>query len=185
LSGEAYFKVTHNPEKPFVVKTNGMNITALGTEFNVLVYPDENNIETTLVNGKVKIEKHTENGGLKNVGIMVPGQHVNYNKLTNEIWSETGNIERYISWKEGKLVFKDESIVKVTNKLSRWYNVEFEFADDELLEYPYTATFVDESLTQILDLLKLATPIDYKISLREKLPNGTFSKQKVTIWKRH
>ena len=186
LSGEAYFKVVHNPEMPFVVRTTGgLNITALGTEFNVLAYPDENNIEATLVNGKVKIEKHTENEGLKDVGVMIPGQHVNYSKLNDDIWSEMGNIERYISWKEGKLVFKDESIVTIGNKLSRWYNVEFEFEDAEALEYPYTATFVDESLTQILDLLKLATPIDYKILSREKLHNGTFSKQKVVIWKIH
>lgn len=95
--------------------------------------------------------------------------------------NEQGNIEKYISWKDGKLIFKDESIVNIANKLGRWYNVEFVFADKKSMEHTYTATFVDESLYQILDLLKLATPIEYTIPPRRKLPNGTFSKQKVII----
>lgn len=184
LSGEAYFKVAHNTKQSFVVRTGKLDIEALGTEFNVLAYPEEKNIETTLVNGKVKVRKTGQNGEMNDAVTMVPGQHLSYNQKTGMISNEHCNIEKYISWKEGKLVFKDESIVTIANKLGKWYNVDFEFDDKESMEYTYTATFVDENLYQILDLLKLATPIEYKILPREKLPNGTFSKQKIIIKKR-
>ena len=185
LKGEAYFKVAHNPKMPFVVNTGRLNISALGTEFNVFAYADEKSIETTLVNGKVMIEKTGQSYKMKNNPVsMLPGQHLSYNKETGNITNDHGNIEKYISWKDGKLIFKDESIVNIAHKLGRWYNTDFEFDDKESMEYTYTATFVDESLYQILDLLKLATPIEYKLLPRKKLPDGTFSKQKVIIKKR-
>jgi ferric-dicitrate binding protein FerR (iron transport regulator) len=162
-----------------------MTIAALGTEFNVLAYPDEKVFETTLVNGKVKIGKTEQSGRIHDLKTMAPGQHFTYNHTTGKVSNVQENIEKYISWKDGKMIFKDESIVNIANKLGRWYNVDFVFADKESMEHTYTATFVDESLYQILDLLELATPIEYKILPRKKLPNGTFSKQKVIIKKRN
>lgn len=183
LTGEAYFKVAHNPQKPFVVNAGKLKIAALGTEFNVSAYSDEKIIQTTLVNGKVRIEKVGLNAEI-DMDIMKPGQHHRYNQETGIVLNEFDDIEKYISWKDGKLIFKDESIVTITNKLGRWYNVDFEFQDRESMDFTYTATFIDENLNQILDLLKLATPIDYKILSRKKLADGTFSKQKVIIKKR-
>ena len=82
LSGEGYFQVAHNPDKPFIVNTGKLNVKALGTVFNVLAYPGEDNIETTLIEGKVVLEQ-TENGfKTKTIGAMEPGQHVNYNLKT-------------------------------------------------------------------------------------------------------
>ncbi len=185
LSGEAYFKVAHNPQTPFLVKTSKLTITALGTEFNVLAYPEEKVFETTLVNGKVKVGKTEQSGRIRDLETMTPGQHFTYNHTTGKVSNVPENIEKYISWKDGKMIFKDESIVNIANKLGRWYNVDFVFADKESMEHTYTATFVDENLYQILDLLELATPIEYKILPRKKLPNGTFSKQKVIIKKRN
>lgn len=181
LTGEAYFKVAHNPGKPFVVQTNNLNIVALGTEFNVSAYPDERNIETTLVKGKVKIESVNKKGKPDDIATMIPGQHLVYNQENGNVQTDQSNIEKYIAWRDGKMVFKDESIVVVARKLERFYGVEFEFADKESMQITYTATFVDEGLFQILDLLKLATPIEYKVIARKKLPDGTFSKQKIII----
>ena len=79
LVGEAYFDVTHNPEIPFIVKTGKLNVKALGTKFNVLAYPGEEIIATTLVEGKVVLEQNEVNGNAKTIGAMEPGQHVNYN----------------------------------------------------------------------------------------------------------
>ena len=181
LSGEGYFKVAHHPELPFVVKTSKLSITALGTAFNVLAYPGENVIETTLVEGKVVVNQtgDQQNGSI--VGTMIPGQHVSYNTETGKVHSTQGDIERYVAWKDGRLIFKNESIVTITNRLSRWYNVEFEFKDELAREFTYTATFVDETLFQILDLMTIATPVSYKVLPRFKLSDGTFSKQKIII----
>jgi transmembrane sensor len=184
LTGEGYFNVAHDPEKPFIVKTENLNIKALGTKFNVLAYPGEEIISTTLVEGKVVIEKTTSGGKDKLIGAMVPGQHVSYNINTGKITSEKGNVEKYIAWKDGKLVFENESVVQVAERLSRMFNVDIE-VNDNIRDYTYTVTIVDEPLNQILDLMTIATPVRYKTLPRVKLPDGTFSKQKIVIEKRN
>ncbi len=73
LSGEGYFEVAHNPDKPFIVNTGKLNVKALGTVFNVLAYPDEDNIETTLVEGKVVLEKPKMDLKQKPLGQWNPG----------------------------------------------------------------------------------------------------------------
>ena len=184
LLGEGYFDVAHNPEKPFIVKTGELNIKALGTKFNVLAYPGEGTISTTLVEGKVIVEQKEVNGNIKTIGAMEPGQHVNYNIKNKSVSSSKVSVERYIAWKDGKLVFENESIVEVTARLSRMFNVDFEIADN-VKDYSYTVTFIDEPLFQILDLMTIATPVRYKALPRKKLPDGTFSKQKIIIEKRN
>uniref|UniRef100_UPI0032169BBB FecR family protein n=1 Tax=uncultured Draconibacterium sp. TaxID=1573823 RepID=UPI0032169BBB len=180
LTGEAYFKVEHNPEKPFIVETKELNITALGTEFNVLAYPNEDVIETTLVNGVVSLEQSSD-GINHSLGKLKPSQHVKYNTNSGQIISTMGNVERYISWKEGKIIFKNEPIEQIAKRLNRWYNVEIVFENEIVKDYTYTATFVDETLFQILDLMELATPIKYKAMPRTKLAGGIYSKQKIII----
>ena len=181
LTGEGYFNVAHNPEMPFVVHTPNLNVRAVGTSFNVFAYANEPLVSTTLVEGKVLVERINKNNETKKLGAMVPGQHVEYHAETGNVNSTKGDIEKYISWKDGKLIFKNESIVQITNRLSRWYNVDFRFADEAAKSYTYTATFVDEPLYQILDLLEIATPVRYKALPREKLPDGTWSKQEIII----
>ncbi|MBN1985814.1 MAG: DUF4974 domain-containing protein [Prolixibacteraceae bacterium] len=181
LTGEGYFNVNTNPEKPFVVKTGNLRVKALGTAFNVMAYPRDTNIETTLVEGKLEITRQRSNGSVHSVGILTPGQHLVYNLQTNNFICTEGEIDEYISWKDGKLIFRNESIVNIANRLGRWYNVEFEIKDAEARDFTYTATFVDETVYQILDLMAIATPIKYKIVPRLKLQDGSFSKQKIII----
>ena len=183
LTGEGFFKVAHNPEKPFIVKAGNLNIKAVGTTFNVLAYPDDDVIETTLVNGKVILEQTNSTEKIKTIGTMIPGQHVEYNAQSGAISSTEGKVEKYISWTQGKLIFDDTPILQVTERLSRMFNVDFEIKD-ELKDYNYTVTLEDESLTQILDLMTIATPVLYKTHPRKKLPDGTFSRQKITLEKR-
>jgi len=183
LTGEGFFKVAHNPEKPFIVKAGNLNIKAVGTTFNVLAYPDDNVIETTLVNGKVILEQIYSKEKSKAIGIMIPGQHVKYNAESGNILSTQGNVEKYISWTIGKLIFDDTPIHQVAERLSRMFNVDFEIKD-ELKDYIYTVTLEDESLTQILDLITIATPVKYRMPPRKKLQDGTFSKQRIILEKR-
>lgn len=183
LSGEGYFKVEHNPDKPFIVKTGKLDITAIGTEFNVLAYPDEDNISTTLVKGKVKLERTMTGREKEIIGMMVPNQHVSLNTKTGEISSKLVKIEKYIAWKDGKLVFENEDLSQVAERLNRMFNVDI-LVDENVKEYTYTVTFVDEPLYQILHLMTVAAPVNYKAFPRKKLPDGTYSKQKIIIEKR-
>jgi ferric-dicitrate binding protein FerR (iron transport regulator) len=183
LSGEAYFDVAHNAEKPFIVKTGKLNIKALGTEFNVNAYPNDDIIATTLVEGKVIIEKILPDKKIEQIGAMIPDQHLTYHSKTSKISSNQINVENYIAWKEGKLVFDNTPILGVTEKLSRMFNVEFHVADD-VKDLTYTVTFADDPLFLILDLMTETTPITYKRIPRKKLDDGTFSKQIIKIERR-
>ena len=183
LSGEGFFNVAHDPEHPFIVKIKRVNIRALGTKFNVLSYPENDDVATTLVEGKVVLEKFTEKGETKTIGTLVPGQHVEYDINSGKISSTRGNIEKYIAWKDGLLIFDNSRIDEVAERLERMFNVEIE-TNDDIKDYTYTVKFVDESLAQILDLLTKATPVDYVIFPRKKLSDGTYSKQKILLKKR-
>jgi ferric-dicitrate binding protein FerR (iron transport regulator) len=183
LSGEGFFNVAHDPKHPFIVKARYLNIKALGTKFNVLAYSGNERVETTLIEGKVVLEQFDKNGKTKSIESMVPGEHVDYNPTTGELSSTQGSVEKYIAWKDGILFFDNAGISDVAEKLGRMYNVDIKVAD-EIKDYTYTVKFLDESLSQILDLLTRATPVNYKMYPRNKLPDGTYSKQKILFEKR-
>ena len=154
LTGEGFFKIASNPEKPFIVKTGKLNVKALGTVFNVFAYSEEENVQTTLIEGKVILEKSAKNGETIPIGAMEPGQHVNYNLKTGAVTSSKGNIEEYVAWIDGKLIFNDTPIMEISEKLSRMYNADITVKADAK-DYFYTMTLVDEPLFQILDLISI------------------------------
>jgi len=183
LIGEGYFEVAHNPDKPFVVSTGIIDVKAVGTDFNVNAYHENNGISTTLVEGKVLLEKQLPGENSIKLGAMKPGQHVIYNSNTGKVNVNVGDVDKYIAWKDGKLVFDNDPIEVVAQRLSRMFNVDIQI-ENEVKEYKYTVTFVDEPLFQILELLTVATPIRYKALPRVKNPDGTFSKQMIRIEKK-
>ena len=183
LKGEAYFDVAHNPKKPFIVKTGNFNVKAFGTKFNVQSYPEDNIIETTLVEGKVVLGRVINNGkNIKTIGIMKPGQHIECDIKSCKVNLSEGRIEKYIAWKDGKLVFDNESISDIAKKLGRMFNVDI-YIEEDARDYTYTATFKEEPLILILDLMTETTPIKYELFPRKKLPDGIYSKQKIRIEK--
>lgn len=178
LTGEAYFEVAHNARVPFIVGTNRLEVKAIGTAFNVSSYPGDDNIETTLVDGKVILYERENNREIKELS---PGEFLRFNAKKNTYIIESGNTEKNTAWKDGLLVFKNEKAEVVAKKLSRWYNVEVEITSEKVNDFTFTATFMDETLPQVLELMTLATPVSYKLTLRKKLSDGSFLKQKVLI----
>jgi transmembrane sensor len=181
LTGEGYFEITPDKQKPFVVDAGEIQALVKGTEFNIMAYPEEGAIETTLASGKLVLQKGTSQKRDKQLLELNPNHHVSYIREEQKFVSSTVNPAKYISWKNGRLVFIDDSFPDIAKKLSRWYNVDIQLKDKELSQYTYTATFIDETLTQVLELLEIATPIKYSISEREKLPDESFTKRKVII----
>ena len=102
-------------------------------------------------------------------------------KKTNKLYKNTVNTEKYTSWRYGKLILRDENMNDLIAKLRRWYNVDIEIIDPELADYNYSATIIDETLFQVLDYFKIVTPIEYTCSKREKMPDGTLTKQRIEI----
>jgi len=181
LQGEGYFEIAHNEQKPFIVETGELEVLVKGTEFNLMAYPEDAVIETTLESGKAILQRKVCDGTVQRIFEMEPNHHATYLKKEKELTYSIENPDKYISWKDGILIFRDDSITDIIKKLSRWYNVDIQLEDKELSKYTYTATFVDEALPQILELLKIATPIKYTISSRIKQADGSFSKRNVTI----
>jgi len=183
LSGEAFFEVTKNEKHPFRVKAKDLNIEVLGTSFNVVSYEDEQQLEVVLVEGKVKLSTEKDKV-IKVFGTMNPGQRTVYDEENQIVDVEEVAVDKYIAWLNGNLIFQDDIMEDVVKRLSRWFNVEIIINDPEIKTYSYKAKFMNENLTQVLNLLKISAPIDYKITGNKLLPNGEYSKQKVYLMKR-
>jgi len=181
LNGEGYFEVSHNPKMPFIIKTGELRIKALGTTFNIMAYPEEDRIETSLINGNVELQRTESDGKIIPMLKMSPTDLAIFHKNNHNINIRTINDDRYFSWKEGKLVFNKEPIGEVVKKLGRWFNVDIQVKDPELLDLTYTATFVSETLPQVLELFTLMSPVSYSISNRKLMSNGTYTKRKIIL----
>lgn len=180
LTGEGYFEVSGNKKMPFIVQAGDIEVVALGTKFNVMAYPEEGRIETSLIEGNVEI-RQADGSDEEALYRMKSSEVVTYFKDSREIHAASIIDDRYFSWKSGKLVFSAESMDQVVRKLSRWFNCEIIIEDTDLTEMTLTATFVNETLPQVLDLLAKLLPINYSISQREANSDGTFTKREVLI----
>lgn len=116
ISGEVYFEVAKMEGIPFKVQAGEQTIEVLGTHFNVMAYTDEASINTTLVEGSVKVT----NG--KKSTIIIPGQQSRLKNGEFEVLSV--DIDEAIAWKNGFFVFKNENLESMMRKISRWYDVE-------------------------------------------------------------
>ena len=181
LVGEAFFEVTPNEAKPFIVATSEINVKVLGTAFNLQAYPKSHEISTTLVHGKVVLE--TESAGiLKQIAELKPSDHAVFNVENKAIkTSAEEDLDKFIGWKDGKLVFFNDPIEKVSDKLGNWYNVTMKINNSDLKKYRFTATFTDEPIEQVLDLLSKSSPIRYRIKKAVRLSDNSFSKREIII----
>lgn len=124
LTGEAYFEVAKNKEKPFRVHVGGMKVEVLGTRFNVNGYAEEGNIVTSLLEGSVKLTK----GSIKD--LLKPGQQAILNKKKEEIAIADADMGEAIAWKNGLFQFKGDDIAAIMREVGRWYNVEIIYSEN-------------------------------------------------------
>jgi transmembrane sensor len=179
LTGEAYFEVATHPEKPFIVELDRMNIAAYGTIFNIFSFSNEDRIETTLVEGAIEVAIPGEK-----IIKLKPGQQVVYFRSTKKAVVQNVSSETYISWKENKLRFDDTPFEEVLRRIGRKYNVNFEISNSELLELKYTATFIDETVEEVMQMLSTVSPINYKIYYRTTITDKHYLKPKIVVGKR-
>lgn len=184
LSGEGYFNVVGDPDKPFIVRAGNSSVIALGTSFNVAAWPDEDYIYVTLESGKVVFNKTGQDQRQTVQAELQPGEQIkswNKSDIYHKMSVDTKN---FTSWKEGKLVFRNEDMTEILKRLERWYNVEFIIQDDVIKSYRYRATFQDETLEEILRLLEKTSPMGYQEMDREVQEDGTYSKKIITLFKK-
>lgn len=181
INGEGYFDVTKNDEKPFIVNTSTLDVKVYGTQFNVCAYEDFDKMTVALVEGKVSLlKKYGEE--TKELIVLNPKEVVEYNKSEKKLYHSADNyMYKYTSWKEGQIVFFGDRIERVANRLGKWYNVDINITDNELNSYSFTATFIDESLEQVLKLLCISSNMKCKIIPAKKLKDNSYSKRIVEL----
>lgn len=159
LSGEAYFDVKANPEKPFIVTAGEIDIQVYGTEFNVNAYPQAP-IRTTLVEGKVSV-KRQDSG--KEVHLQ-PGQQAEYNAEEAGIKVRKVDFYTYTAWKDGKFVFEEENIESIMERLARWYDLNVFYANEAVKTQLFNGVITRfANVEDILYLIEQTATVHFEI----------------------
>jgi ferric-dicitrate binding protein FerR (iron transport regulator) len=180
LIGEGYFDIAKDPDHPFIVKSGVLNVEVKGTAFDVISYPEDTEVDVIVESGLVNLFTG-QYEGRKHLAALNPGERMTYNKNGYSASVTQVDAAKYTVWKNGILVFRDDPMSEVVKRLSHKFNVDIELQSPGIAEYVYTATFVDESLFQILDLLKISAPLDYTFIEQKKMNDNSFSRSKVVI----
>jgi len=179
FKGEAFFNVSTNTKKPFVVQLDHMSISATGTRFNIFSFDNEDRVETTLEEGAITVSVK----GMEPVN-MKSGQQVVYLVKSKKVLVRDVATDTYTSWKENKLRFNDTPFEEVLRRIGRKYNVTFEITNSDLLNLKYTATFIDEPIEQVMQMLKDVSPITFKIYNRTSVNDKQYLKPRIVVGKR-
>ncbi len=151
LVGEACFKVKPDKEHPFIVNSGDLQITALGTEFNVNAYPENEEITATLLEGKVMIESDH----MTSKSILKPEQQLAYNHLNHECTLRHPDMEDVTAWQRGELVFSKMTVPDILKVLERRYDYEFVYAPGAFRNDRYTFRFRNEaSLHEVMEVVR-------------------------------
>jgi len=177
LNGEAYFDVFKDKKRPFIVNTPEINVKVLGTRFNIASYDNEKNVEVVLEEGKLIFNSNQ----MKESYTMNPNDLVTYSKDLRNFSTEIVQSHKYLSWTEGKLVFRNDPLDVIARRLARWYNVDVVINGSSTEDLRLRATFINENMEEVLDLLKRSLSIDYKIENGVLNNNGIYDKKKVII----
>jgi transmembrane sensor len=158
LEGEAFFSVSKDKRHPFKVKTAEIEIEVLGTEFNLKAYPEENSISTTLVEGSVMISSKYDSTLIK------PNQKLEYDKSSKKMKIiELSNTGQDTDWKDGRMVFRNESLGELESTLERWFDVDIIFADEKAKTRRFTGVLQRESILEAISYFDRSRFVSCKI----------------------
>ena len=160
FSGEVYFEVAKDKDKPFIVETQEQSIEALGTKFNVTAYPEDSLLVTTLLEGAVRLTNHAASGAT----VLHPDEQLIYNKNTQSMFQQRVDAAQYASWTTGYYYFPEQSLEAILYRLSHVYGVRFTVRSEALNHRMFTGTFYrGQSMKEIMEIICLAIPIRYEI----------------------
>lgn len=169
LIGEAYFDVTENKSKPFVVRTSSLAVTVLGTKFDVSAYPEDQFVETILESGSVSIEVTGKNSLSKKI-LLKPNQKGSLNREDGVMNLTEVDVSQYTSWKDGMLKVEREDLIRVLKQVERYYNIRVELRDPLAGGYLISGKLdLKNSAEEVLNVIQLTVPIEWA-----KKSNGDF-----------
>ncbi|MCD8042766.1 MAG: FecR domain-containing protein [Tannerellaceae bacterium] len=157
LEGEAYIEVTPDTKRPFIVKTEKLDIQVLGTSFNITAYKEQPAQTVVLVSGSVAVKPKTENS---NQIILLPDQLFRMEK--NETTIQQVDVKRYISWKEGYYICENDPLKSLFNYLNNYYGITIQY-EEEVGQMTYSGKFdLKENAERVLKGLTYTAPIEYR-----------------------
>lgn len=160
MIGEGYFEVAKDSQKPFIVQTKGQTVEVLGTKFNIKSYHSDDNVITTLVEGKVRV------GSPKTQpAILLPGNQAIFDGSTINVLP--AKVQAITSWKSDYFVFEMESLENIMQNISHWYNVEVNFENQQIKHFTFTGSFPKkQNIHDVLELLKQTNKVNFTIENR-------------------
>ena len=171
LSGEAFFEVTKDPAKPFVVQTGTVQTQVLGTSFNVMAFPDLNRVEIALISGKVQVKMPSRRTRLGQSTTLSPGQILTYRKSDQAYNTDEFTADIPYAWRNGIIYFQKATIGEVVSRLQHQYGLTITVENEPMIQSLLVHRIdVDKmTLDQVLDGIDRVT--DYQF---EKITNTTF-----------
>ena len=163
LVGEAFFEVTKNAHQPFIVHTPGVNVKVLGTKFNVKAYADENQIETSLFEGKINLLSNDTSSEKLAEKEIEPGQSFSYSKANHQLVANPFPQDEINGWKKNQLIFKDDTFSNLVRKVERWYDVKVVYDEKLFDDRRLTVELYEgERIERLLEIISRALSVDYK-----------------------
>lgn len=177
LSGEAYFDVAHDAERPFRVHTDELTTRVLGTSFNVRSYPEDEQVVIAVASGSVAVsdveradggwgEGSAELSGKEPI-VLREGQWLGYTVASQRFETGAGDLSEYVAWNDGILLHHNKKLSYVATQLERWYGVEISFESEELKDCMIRGEYRNEILADVLVAIGYAFNIDYRIDGRQ------------------
>jgi ferric-dicitrate binding protein FerR (iron transport regulator) len=164
LTGEAYFEIVKNAEKPFHVKVpsggmggEDMDVEVLGTSFNVMAYTNEEKMHTTLLEGKVKVKQGARAENLS------PGRQAIVDQATHAMVVADGNIDQAVAWKDGLFRFKETDIRELMRQVERWYDVDVVYRTTRGDQDFTGVVSRNKNVSTLLQMLELTGTVHFKI----------------------
>jgi ferric-dicitrate binding protein FerR (iron transport regulator) len=159
LKGEAYFEVQYMKDKPFIVEVSGVQTRVLGTTFNIRSYPEEREIATTLINGKVNVvNQHSS-------VILNPGEQAVATDPATEINVKEVDIKNYTAWRYGRLIYDNEPLDNILMELSRWYDFELFYENEGAKKIPFSCNLKRyDNLSELLTILEKTYKVKFTIN---------------------
>ena len=162
LEGEAYFQVTASKEHPFIVKTKDMDVLVTGTEFNVKAYPDELNVQTTLLRGKVAVFAGIDK---KEKIEIEPNQQAEWSRENVKLQVREVDPDLFVAWKNGQFLFRQDRLEDIMKTLARWYDMEVFYLDESIKNMAFAGKLDrSEDITPILNVLRATDKLTVEVN---------------------
>ncbi len=170
LEGEAFFDVTPDPHRPFVVKTSTVETRVLGTSFNICAYPSNTVTNVALVTGKISVQDLPVGNTLGPL-VLSPGEMAVYDKTSQMLSEKNFDVKSTTAWKDGVLYFQESDYTEITQTLGRWYDVTFKYQPGYVPQWQYNGEFEAKSLEYVLESLSYACKFSYSIQGKQVIIN--------------